>query len=138
MAAPAACRQLPPGAPLPGKLKDKNDATKYTSTSPRFNPHLSVQGDVLMGLGGAGVEGKPGVHYTGVQDTCVGCHMSTDRVHTFKPQMSNCVTCHADAKNFDVNGFQTEVKNRMEELKKLLTDKGLARCQRRGGARHVG
>lgn len=106
-------------------FKDKADATKYTSTSPRFNPHLSVQGDILMGVGGFGVEGKPGMHYTGVKDTCVACHMSTDKVHTFKPQMSNCVTCHTDAKNFDVNGFQTEVKARMEELKKLLTDKGL-------------
>ncbi len=29
---------------------DKTDPTKYTSTIPRFNPHLSVQADMLMGL----------------------------------------------------------------------------------------
>ncbi|MEJ5223683.1 MAG: hypothetical protein WHV44_04445 [Anaerolineales bacterium] len=104
---------------------DKNDATKFTSTSPRFNPHLSVQGDILMGVGGYGVEGKPGGHYTLVKDTCVACHMSEEKVHTFEPQLSNCVTCHADAKSTDVNGALTKIEERMAELKAELQKAGL-------------
>jgi hypothetical protein len=104
---------------------DKADATKYTSTSPRFNPHLSVQGDVLMGSGGFGVEGKPGAHYSMVENTCVGCHMGEGQDHTFKPQVSACVACHADAKNFDINGARTKFEERVAELKAALTAKGL-------------
>lgn len=103
---------------------DKNDATKYAATI-RFNPHLSVQGDILMGSGGFGVEGKPGAHYSMVENTCVGCHMGEAKTHTFEPQLSNCQTCHADAENYDVNGAQTFVADEMEKLKAALQDKGL-------------
>lgn len=104
---------------------DKTDATKYTSTSPRFNTHLSVQGDVLMGSGGTGVEGKPGAHYTMVENTCAGCHMGDAKVHTFEPQLSSCVACHADAESLDVNGALTEIEGRIEELKVALQGAGL-------------
>ena len=76
---------------------DSADATKYTSTSPRFNTHLSVQGDFLMGSGGTGVEGKPGAHYAMVENTCAGCHLGESADHSFTPQLSACVACHADA-----------------------------------------
>lgn len=99
---------------------DKTDATKYTSTSIRFNPHLSVQGDILMGSGGFGVEGKPGAHYSMVENTCVGCHMGEAQVHTFEPQLATCQACHADTKNYDVNGAQTFVAEEMERLKTAL------------------
>jgi len=104
---------------------DKTDATKYTSSSPRFNTHLSVQGDVLMGSGGFGVEGKPGSHYSMVKDTCVGCHMGDGRNHKMEPQLSTCVTCHADATDYNVNGAVTKIEERIAELKAALTAKGL-------------
>jgi hypothetical protein len=104
---------------------DQTDATKYTSTSPRFNPHLSVQGDILMGSGGFGVEGKPGAHYSMVENTCVGCHMGEADNHLFEPQMASCVACHADAENYDVNGAQTFVAEEMERLKAALQAAGL-------------
>ncbi|MFT3892903.1 MAG: hypothetical protein QM730_14820 [Anaerolineales bacterium] len=106
-------------------FKDKTDATKYTSTSPRFNPHLSVQGDILMGSGGFGVEGKPGSHYAMVKDTCVGCHMGDSRNHRMEAQITTCQTCHADATSYDVNGAVTKIDARIEELKAALTAKGL-------------
>jgi hypothetical protein len=102
----------------------KTDATKYAATI-RFNTHLSVQGDILMGSGGFGVEGKPGGHYTMVENTCVGCHMGENDVHTFEPQLESCVACHADAESIDVNGAQTVVKERMAELETALKAAGL-------------
>jgi hypothetical protein len=106
---------------------DKTDATKFTSTSPRFNPHLSVQGDILLGSGGEGVEGKPGSHYAMVEDTCVGCHMGGGETanHRMEPQITKCQECHADAENYDINGAQTKVEERMAELKAALTSAGL-------------
>jgi len=104
---------------------DKTDATKYTSTSPRFNTHLSVQGDILLGSGGFGVEGKPGAHYSMVKDTCVGCHMGDGRSHLMEPQLAKCQECHADAENYDINGAVTKIEERVAELKAALTAKGL-------------
>jgi hypothetical protein len=103
---------------------DKNDATKYAATI-RFNPHLSVQGDILLGSGGFGVEGKPGAHYTMVKDTCVGCHMGDGRNHRMEPQLSTCQSCHDGAESYDVNGAITEIEARIEELKVALTEAGL-------------
>jgi hypothetical protein len=104
---------------------DQTDATKYTSTSPRFNPHLSVQGDILLGSGGAGVEGQPGAHYNMVENTCVGCHMGAGDNHLMEPQLATCQECHADAENYDINGAQTAVEERLAELQAALTAAGL-------------
>ncbi len=97
---------------------------QYAATI-RFNTHYSVQVDVLMGLGDFGVEGKAGAHYTMVKDTCVGCHMGDKGVHTFEPQLSSCVACHADAKDFDVNGYLTEFNAKYAELEAALLAKGM-------------
>jgi hypothetical protein len=104
---------------------DQADATKFTSTSPRFNPHLSVQGDILLGSGGEGVEGKPGAHYSMVENTCVGCHMGTGDNHLMEPQLATCQECHADAENYDINGAQTAVEERLAELETALLSAGL-------------
>ena len=104
---------------------DKTDPTKYTSATPRFNPHLSVQGDILLGSGGSGVEGKPGAHYSMVENTCVGCHMGEGDNHLMEPQLAKCVECHADTESYDVNGAVTAIEERMAELKAALTAKGL-------------
>jgi hypothetical protein len=110
---------------------DKTDATKYTSTSPRFNTHLSVQGDILLGSGGFGVEGKPGSHYAMVEDTCVGCHMGGVETanHRMEPQITKCQECHADAESYDVNGAVTKIEERIAELKAALTAKGLLNAE---------
>lgn len=103
---------------------DKNDATKY-AVNARFNTHYSVQVDVLMGLGDFGVEGKPGAHYTKVENTCVGCHMGENQVHTFKPQISACQGCHEGVEDFNVDNYLTEFDEKYAELEAALLAKGL-------------
>jgi hypothetical protein len=103
---------------------DATDATKYT-TGPRFNTHYSVQADVLMGLGDFGVEGKPGAHYAMVENTCVGCHLGEGKLHTFEPQVAACTGCHADATNFDINGYLTAFEEKYAELEAALVAEGM-------------
>jgi hypothetical protein len=95
--------------------------------STHWGPHHGPQAAMLLGVGGAlGVQGSPSAHYKNVQDTCVACHMGGDSaVHTFDPQLATCQTCHTDATSFDINGEQTAVKAKLDELQKALTAKGL-------------
>jgi hypothetical protein len=107
---------------------DKNDATLYAANI-RFNTHLSPQADSLLGVVDVGavlgVEGKPGAHYSMVENTCVACHLGDGQNHTFEPQLSTCVKCHTDATNFDVNGFQTAFEEKFLKLEEALVAKGL-------------
>jgi hypothetical protein len=103
-------------------------AGKYTPTS-RFNTHYSVQVDSLLGTVDVneplGVTGKPGAHYTMVENTCVGCHMGESDAHGFEPQLATCVTCHADATSIDVNGAVTAFEEKVKQLHDALVAKGL-------------
>jgi hypothetical protein len=84
---------------------------------------------MLLGVNAAGgVEGKPSAHYSMVENTCVTCHMGgpgADANHSFTPNVATCTTCHADATDFDINGVQTEVAGKLEEVKAALQAKGL-------------
>jgi hypothetical protein len=60
-----------------------------------------------------------------VTDTCVTCHLGKNKIHTFEPDVSTCQTCHTDAKNFDIDGVQTEVKALIDQVSDLLVAKGL-------------
>jgi len=87
-------------------------------TSSHWGPHHGPQAAVLMGVSGAGeVEGKPGAHYNMVEDTCVACHLGESDNHTFLPDVAACQGCHADIEDFDFSGLQTEVTEKLEELK---------------------
>lgn len=99
-------------------------AGSYDATI-RFNPHLSVQSDVLLGSGGYGVEGQPGAHYNMVENTCVGCHMGEGDNHLMEPQLATCQECHSGAENYDINGAQTAVEERLVELQAALQAAGL-------------
>lgn len=103
---------------------DKTDPTKYAATI-RFNTHLSVQGDMLLGTGDFGVEGKPGGHYNMVENTCVGCHMGESDAHGFEPQLAVCQECHSEAEDFNVNGFLTTFEEKYVELEAALVAKGM-------------
>jgi hypothetical protein len=108
-------------------------AGKYDVTV-RFNPHLSNQSDMMLGVGGGGtVTGSPAAHYTMNDESCVSCHLGAGNNHTFKPQVSTCVKCHADAAadangvidvNFDANkvGAKAKIQTKYDALKKALTD----------------
>lgn len=100
---------------------------KVSVTSTHWGAHHGPVATMILGVGGAGgVEGKPAAHYTTVKDTCQACHMGGESVnHTFTPNVANCVTCHADAKNFDMNGVQTTIEEKLAEVKAALQGKGL-------------
>jgi hypothetical protein len=96
------------------------------ATNSRFGPHHGPQSDMLLGVSGAGaVEGSPSAHYSMVENTCVTCHMGDGANHTFEPEIAACVACHADAKDFDINGVQTEVADLLDQLQAALTTAGL-------------
>jgi hypothetical protein len=101
---------------------------KFTPTA-RFNTHYSVQVDTLMATvdvnAPLGVDGKPGAHYTMVENTCVGCHMGENDNHRFLPEVDRCVACHADATSLDVNGAVTAFEEKVAQLHDALVAKGL-------------
>jgi hypothetical protein len=93
--------------------------------STHFGPHHGPQAAILLGQGGAGVEGKPAAHYSMTENSCVTCHLGENDNHTFLPTVAACQECHSDAENFDVNGFQTEVEEKLATLKAALVAEGM-------------
>jgi hypothetical protein len=98
---------------------------KVEITSKRYGPHHGPQSELLLGTGGAGLEGSPSAHYSLVENTCVACHMGEGNSHSFDPQLATCVACHADAKNFDINGAQAELEAKMADLQAKLLAAGM-------------
>jgi len=94
-------------------------------TSTHWGPHHGPQSAMLLGVGGAGVEGKPAAHYSMTENSCVTCHLGENQNHTFLPTVAACQECHADAENFDINGTQTEVAEQLEKLAAALEEKGM-------------
>lgn len=101
------------------------DGGNVAITSSRFGPHYGIPAQMLLGEGGLGVTGSPSAHYTTVTDTCVACHMGEEFNHTYLPKVTRCQACHADAKDFDINGAQTEIKAMVEELHTIFVEKKL-------------
>lgn len=91
-------------------------------SSSRYGPHYGPMSSLLLGTGGAGLEGTPSAHYSMVENTCVTCHLGEGDNHSFVPQVSACVGCHADATSLDINGVQTEVEEKLEELHAKLVE----------------
>lgn len=99
---------------------------KVSVASTHWGAHHGPVSAMILGVGGGVVEGKPSAHASKVKDTCVTCHMGGEAVvHTFTPNVTACQDCHVDAKNFDINGVQTEIKGKLEEVKAALQAKGL-------------
>jgi hypothetical protein len=91
-----------------------------TDITQHWGPHHGPQSSMLLGVGGAGVEGSSSAHYRLVEDTCVTCHMGEERSHTYEPEVERCQECHDGAENFDIEGVQTEVQAMIDELGDLL------------------
>ena len=91
-------------------------------TSTHWGPHHGPQAAYLMGLAGAGVEGKPASHYSMVEDTCVSCHLAS---HAFEPSLAACQACHDGIEEFDFSGLQADTQAKLDELKELLVGAGL-------------
>jgi len=90
-----------------------------------WGPHHGVEAAMLLGQGGAGVEGTPAAHATMVADTCVSCHVGDDDDHSFEPSVAACTGCHVGAEDFDIHGAQTEIAALAAEVAELLEAKGL-------------
>jgi hypothetical protein len=95
--------------------------------STHWGPHHGPQSTMLLGVGGAGVEGSASVHSSMVEDTCVSCHVNENNGydHSMAPDVASCTDCHEGLEDFDYNGVQTEVEELIDELGELLIDKGL-------------
>lgn len=116
--------------------KSRKDPTNYigasnTLTSLNWGPHEGPQADVYSGVGGYHYAGKSyGTSTHQAKVTCVDCHMAPVAAngnmpnHSFYPQLSACLGCHAGATSFDVGGGQADVKSSLLELQKALNDAG--------------
>jgi hypothetical protein len=93
--------------------------------SAHWGPHHGPQSAMLLGMGGAGAEGEASGHALFVEDTCVTCHLGANMNHNFEPTTAACTECHDGAKNFDIEGVQTEVAALIDEVAELLKAKGL-------------
>lgn len=108
----------------------KVDGGNVQITSSHYGTHVSAQASMLLGEGGlGGVTGGPSAHYKAVTDTCVACHMGPEFNHTYVPDVARCQACHADAKDFDMNGTQTEIKAMVDELTGIFVAKGLLNAE---------
>ena len=100
---------------------DPNDNIRVTST--HWGPHHGPQSVMLLGTGGAGLEGVPSYHYRLVRDTCVTCHIGADASHTFEAVEASCEVCHAPED--DLGGAQAAVQALIVQLGDLLVAKDL-------------
>jgi hypothetical protein len=95
-----------------------------TGISSHWGPHHGPQSAMLLGVAGS-IQGTPMMHYTGVENTCVNCHLGAGDSHTFDPQLSACQACHSSATDFDIGDTQTEVEALITELGDKLVAAGL-------------
>lgn len=98
----------------------------------RPGPHESPQADMVMGRGSYEVPGdynRENPHTGMLEDMCVNCHVYSIGFgqpggpvygHTFAPDLRKCQTCHTSATDFDINGVQTRIHEKLEELAALL------------------
>jgi hypothetical protein len=95
-------------------------------------PHLGPQADMISGRGCWELPGdytRASQHAGALTDWCVDCHMYSIPHgqpggplygHMFSPDVRKCQTCHAGATNFDINGVQTRIEAKLDELAALL------------------
>ncbi len=120
--------------------KSRKDVTNYIGadtvlTSSHWGPHEGPQSDVFSGKGGyhfAAMTYGTSTHQQKL--TCVDCHMSSPAPsqdgaatwanHSFYPQLRACLSCHAGATTFDINGGEGQIKAALFELQKVLNDAG--------------
>lgn len=111
-------------------------------TSSRWGPHHGPQSGTLTGNLGykiSGAEAYPTSAHPHQAAGCTTCHMSTsfgtvagghslnmvyDYHGTETDNIAGCVACHTSAKNFDINGVQTEVEDMMAALRAKFVSLG--------------
>lgn len=98
-----------------------------------FGPHSSPQMDMYIGAGSYQIAGKTydNTHqHQAIATACVECHMVREielrgetvdhAFHTWDPTVGNCLPCHAGAPDFDMNGAQTQIQGKLDQLAVLF------------------
>ena len=118
--------------------RSRVDITNYLTdtnnviTSVFWGPHEGPQADIFTGAGGYQYAGETYGEATHEQKlSCIDCHMVSvaDNAgvpdHSFAPRISACVSCHAGATTFDVNGYESTVKAALTQIETWLNSQGL-------------
>jgi hypothetical protein len=118
--------------------RSRVDITNYLTptgneiTSVYWGPHEGPEADLFTGIGGYEYGGLTYGQSTHEQElSCIDCHMvnvpENDNVgdHSFNPSVTACLGCHASATNFDVDGFQSQVRSALTQIETTLDDAGL-------------
>jgi hypothetical protein len=107
-------------------------ATNNVITSVYWGPHEGPQADLFTGVGGYQYAGMTYGEATHEQKlSCVDCHMvpvadnSGVPDHSFTPQLSACLGCHAGATNFNMNSYETDIQTLLTEFEVVLSGDGL-------------
>lgn len=101
--------------------------------SSHFGPHHNPQMDMYIGAGSYEI---PGYTYERVHQhqaitvACVECHMVREvelhgelqdhAFHTWEPTVDNCLPCHAGIPDFNVDGLQTTIQEKLDQLAGLF------------------
>ena len=95
--------------------------------SGHFGPHASPQMDMFIGAGSYEIPGlvyeREHGHQNLVTEGCPTCHMGFTEdagghvIHDFNPDITVCQGCHgAGATDFDINGMQTQIRGKLDDL----------------------
>jgi hypothetical protein len=127
-----------PGATCMWCHRSRVDVTNYLTptgnviTSVHWGPHEGPQADLFTGVGGYQYAGQTYGQSTHEQKlSCVDCHMvsvadnSNVPDHSFNPQLSACLGCHAGATNFNMSGYETDVQDALTTIETWLNGEGL-------------
>ncbi|MGO9837738.1 MAG: ammonia-forming cytochrome c nitrite reductase subunit c552 [Polyangiaceae bacterium] len=117
--------------------RSRVDITNYITptgnkiTSAFWGPHEGPQADLFTGVGGYHFAGQTYGESTHEQKlSCVDCHMvnvadnSNVPDHSFNPNLSACLSCHATATNFNVNGFQSQIQAALTQIETWFNAQG--------------
>lgn len=99
-------------------------------SSTHASPHYTTMTNTIFGVGG--YTDEPGeVMNAHKNKGCVGCHMGesesgkTNGGHTMLATVNSCTPCHTEATNFDIDGFQTEIREAEEMIAEALVEAGI-------------
>ena len=51
--------------------------------------------------------------------------MGNEQAHNFEPDVARCQPCHPGAEDFDLNGVQSDIEAKLEQIKAGLIAKGI-------------
>ncbi len=110
-------------------------ADSFRISSAHYGPHHGPQANTVMGEGFAEIPGSVAYEEVGSSyhhqegASCVGCHMGEYGAgggHSFIPNLDACIECHGKSmENFNYGGVQTDVANKLEELRDKLVELGV-------------